>query len=51
MKTLENLCEWDEARLKSEMEERMEFLKKQIAENRFESPQLFEALNLKAVLR
>jgi len=29
----------------------MEFLKKQIAENRFELPQLFEALNLKAVLR
>jgi len=51
LKTLENLCGWDEARLKSEMGERMEFLKKQIAENRFELPQLFEALNLKAVLR
>ena len=51
MKALENLWGWDEARLKSEMGERMEFLKKRIAENPFESPQLFEALNLKAVLR
>ena len=44
LKTLEHLWGWDEARLKSEMEERMEFLKKQMSENRYDLPSLFEAL-------
>jgi hypothetical protein len=44
LKTLENLWGWDEARLKSEMEERMEFLKKQMSENRYDLQSLFEVL-------
>jgi len=44
LKTLENLWGWDEARLKSEIEERMDFLKKQMSENRYDLPTLFEAL-------
>jgi len=44
LKTLENLWGWDEARLKSEIEERMDFLKKQMSENRYDLQSLFEAL-------